>query len=194
MPIGDIMVARRVELGWTQTQLAQRAGVDARQIRRYEAGDAQPTIAVAQSIAKALRITLDELAGEAPGWNGLWWTSWDGFGLERVRGPIDLSHRGHTVEIRLAGIRDHTLESEPLRCDGNLLAQPDSLAGWFDLHHGDLSARGTLTLARRGESVSGDWVRLSIRQKWSTGRVGLGRTPEEAETALEDALKPDQPR
>ena len=65
MAIGDTIESRRLGLGWTQVELAQRAGVDPRQIRRYESGEAQPSIAVAQGIAKALRITLDELAGHA---------------------------------------------------------------------------------------------------------------------------------
>lgn len=190
MAIGSVMEARRVELGWTQTELGQRAGVDARQIRRYESGEGQPTIAVAQSIAKALGITLDELVGDAPGWNGLWWSVWEGLGPGPVRGPLDLSQRGNTVVIRPAGVRTHDLNDEALRCDGNLLAEPDSLVGWFDLRHGEVAARGSLQLRRHGESASGAWVRLALRQRWTTGRVGLGRTLEDADNALQQEPEP----
>lgn len=191
MAIGVVMETRRVELGWTQVELGQRAGVDARQIRRYESGEAQPTIAIAQAIARALGITLDELVGDAPGWNGLWWSVWEGLAAEPVRGPLDLLQRGHTVVMQAAGVRAPNLEGEVLRCDGNLLAEPDSLAGWFDLRYGDLAARGTLQLRRHGDKVSGAWVRLSLRQSWTTGTVGLGRTPADAERALLQASDPE---
>jgi transcriptional regulator with XRE-family HTH domain len=150
MSIGAVMEARRVELGWTQVELGQRAGVDARQIRRYESGEGQPTIAVAQAIARALGITLDELVGEAPGWNGVWWSVWEGLGPEPVRGRLDLAQRGNTVVIRPPDVRDPSLSDDGLRCEGNLLAEPDSLVGWFELRLADVSVRGTLQLRRRG--------------------------------------------
>ena len=59
----EVMRTKRQALGLTQAQLAEAAGVGRRQIRRYEAGDAQPPLLVAARIARALRITLDELAG-----------------------------------------------------------------------------------------------------------------------------------
>ena len=191
MAIGDTIESRRLDLGWTQVELAQRAGVDPRQIRRYESGEAQPSIAVAQGIAKALRITLDELAGEAPGWNGLWWTSWDGLGPERISGVLELTHRGTSVEVRPAAVRHQTLDGESLRCDGNLLADTDSLVGWFDLRTDTLAARGTLQLARHGAVVNGAWVRLSLRQGMATGKVGFGRTADEADEALAMILSTD---
>jgi len=47
----------------SQADLAKAADVDARQIRRYEAGEQQPLFTVAVAIATALRIPLTELAG-----------------------------------------------------------------------------------------------------------------------------------
>lgn len=47
----------------TQVELADAVGIGRRQIRRYEAGEAQPPLNVAANIARALKISLDELAG-----------------------------------------------------------------------------------------------------------------------------------
>lgn len=58
--------ARRVALGMSKAQLAAAAAVDARQIRRYETGEQQPSLPVAVSIARELGITFSELAGEPP--------------------------------------------------------------------------------------------------------------------------------
>src|SRR3954470_4367984 len=60
----DVMRQRRNELGLSQADLAAQVGTDSRQIRRYEAGETQPTLPVAKAIARALGISLDELGGE----------------------------------------------------------------------------------------------------------------------------------
>ena len=39
--MSEVIRSRRLELGLSQAQLAQEAGVDTRQIRRYEAGEQQ---------------------------------------------------------------------------------------------------------------------------------------------------------
>lgn len=46
----------------SQADLGAAAGVDARQIRRYESGQSQPVLSVAVAIAEALGISLEELA------------------------------------------------------------------------------------------------------------------------------------
>lgn len=63
MDLGEAIRLRRTELGMSQADLATAAGVDARQIRRYEAGEQQPLFTVAVAIAAALGIPLTELAG-----------------------------------------------------------------------------------------------------------------------------------
>jgi transcriptional regulator with XRE-family HTH domain len=62
MEMSEVMRRRRAELGMSQADLGAAAGVDARQIRRYEAGQSQPVLSVAVAIAQALRISLEELA------------------------------------------------------------------------------------------------------------------------------------
>lgn len=53
---------RRAELGMSQADLGAAAGVDMRQIRRYETGQSQPVFPVAVAIAEALGISVAELA------------------------------------------------------------------------------------------------------------------------------------
>src|SRR5918999_148009 len=79
MDMPEVMRARRAQLGLSQADLATAAGVDRRQIRRYEAGEQQPTLNVAVAIAKALGISVSELAGEPSqriDLAGDWWASW----------------------------------------------------------------------------------------------------------------------
>lgn len=101
----EVIRGRRSELGMFQGDLATKLGVDRRQIRRYESGETQPTLSVAKSIARALGITIDELAGDEThridlsggGW--ACWQSWkDG---EEVFNPqeVRITQRGDDMEI-----------------------------------------------------------------------------------------------
>ena len=47
MELGDVIRQRRDQLGMSQAELARAAGIDARQIRRYESGEQQPSFTVA---------------------------------------------------------------------------------------------------------------------------------------------------
>ena len=49
--MANVMRDRRAALGLSQADLAAAVGLDKRQIRRYEAGEAQPTLVVAKAIA-----------------------------------------------------------------------------------------------------------------------------------------------
>jgi transcriptional regulator with XRE-family HTH domain len=42
--MSEVIRGRRAELGMSQAQLAAAAGVDTRQIRRYESGEQQPML------------------------------------------------------------------------------------------------------------------------------------------------------
>src|SRR6266487_3223040 len=79
MEMPEVMRRRRAELGMSQADLAAAAGVDKRQIRRYEAGEQQPVLSVAVAIASALDISVGELAGlptHKINLSGSWWASW----------------------------------------------------------------------------------------------------------------------
>lgn len=64
MAFADRLTATRKERGLTQQALADQAGVHVTQLRRYEAGTAQPTLDVLRNLARALAVTIDYLAFE----------------------------------------------------------------------------------------------------------------------------------
>jgi ribosome-binding protein aMBF1 (putative translation factor) len=50
--------ARREELGWSQRQLAERAGMSQPGVARFEAGGTTPTLPLLERLAAALGLTL----------------------------------------------------------------------------------------------------------------------------------------
>ena len=62
MDFAHRLIAARKSRGLTQQALAERVGIHVTQVRRYEAGTAQPTLDVLRNIAVALSITTDSLA------------------------------------------------------------------------------------------------------------------------------------
>jgi ribosome-binding protein aMBF1 (putative translation factor) len=56
--LGEAVRARREELGWSQTRLAERAGMRQPAIARFEAGGTTPTLPVLERIAVALGLRL----------------------------------------------------------------------------------------------------------------------------------------
>lgn len=55
---------RRIELGLSQTELAQRAGVTRQTIGLIEAGEFNPSIKLCTAICRALGVTLNDLFWE----------------------------------------------------------------------------------------------------------------------------------
>jgi len=76
---------RRVQ-ALTQQALADTVGIHVNQIRRYEAGTAQPTLEALINLAKALHVSLDSLV----------------FGEDSTRGPDD------DFRLRFEALRDFT--------------------------------------------------------------------------------------
>lgn len=62
MPLGDRIKELRKERGWSQDELAAKAGSDARGISRYENGRITPSLDALVRIAEALNVSLDHLA------------------------------------------------------------------------------------------------------------------------------------
>ena len=54
----------RERMGWTQAQLAEKAGITPAAVCQIEKGDRIPTIPVLYRIAQVLRVSLDYLAGQ----------------------------------------------------------------------------------------------------------------------------------
>ncbi|MGH3839378.1 MAG: helix-turn-helix transcriptional regulator, partial [Pseudonocardiaceae bacterium] len=66
---GDVMAPRRQRLsqrrktvGLTQESLAQRLGVERSTVVRWEAGDTKPLPSIRPKVARALRVSTDQLA------------------------------------------------------------------------------------------------------------------------------------
>jgi len=105
MELHEIIRQRRTELGMSQSDLAAKVGVDRRQIRRYESGEAQPTLPIAKAVAHALGITVDELAGEEThrvNLTGHWWASWQTSrsGTEKIATrEVEIKQEGSILHI-----------------------------------------------------------------------------------------------
>src|SRR5215469_9106265 len=114
MDLGEVIRQRRSELGMSQAELARAANIDARQIRRYEAGEQQPLFGVAVAIAGALRIPIADLAGvpaHRVKLSGEWWASWQTFrdGAEKIAAQkVEMQQEGELIRVSTLthGLRD----------------------------------------------------------------------------------------
>lgn len=66
MSLGTILRRRRQELGLSQSQLSRAAGINVRQLGRYEHGQNEPSLSIAAKLADVLNLTLDQLAATGP--------------------------------------------------------------------------------------------------------------------------------
>jgi transcriptional regulator with XRE-family HTH domain len=141
---------RRAELGLSQADLAKAAGVDTRQIRRYEAGQQQPVLSVAVAIANALGISVSELAGTPShrvSLTGDWWTCWQTSrsGVEDIRTqPVHLDQHGELIQIE-ATARGRPVEEGGYLWRGELrLWDNEILMGWYAANDGSVRSKGTM--------------------------------------------------
>ena len=65
--LGDAVRERREALGWTQTELAARAGMRQPAVARFEAGGTTPTLPVLERLAAALGLQLSVELKAVPG-------------------------------------------------------------------------------------------------------------------------------
>lgn len=182
----EIIRRRRIELNLSQADVAKAVGVDQRHIRRYETGEAQPTLQVARALARTLRITLDELAGGPPALSGRWWSAWDGLGGQTLVGPVDVTHTGErAVIVTTTADPAHPADVFAWHGECHVGGDADSLIGWFIVDHPEHRTRGTLNLDRSGNTITGDWIRMSLSAGLATGPLVLVRD----HAALADAIK-----
>ncbi|GIH21489.1 helix-turn-helix transcriptional regulator [Rugosimonospora africana] len=200
MEMAEVLRQRRAELGMSQAELAAAAGVDKRQIRRYEAGEQQPVLSVAVAIAEALKISVGELAGipsHRVNLSGDWWASWqtskDG---EEVITAQEVQFRQQMELISLQTItRGIDVEDGGYHWRGELrLWDNEILMGWYAANDGSVRSKGTMyfVLHPHGQAMQGRWVGISYDGKIVTGWGGMAHTEEEARAIIEELKAQDQ--
>ena len=184
---GEIIRRLRQEAGLSQAGLASAAGVHARQINRYESGDQQPALGVAQRLAQALGVTLDELAGvpsDRVKLEGTWWTAWQTFndGDEVIATqPVGLTQHGSTIQIE-ALERSSENERGGYLWRGELrLWDGQILMGYYAAADGNVRSKGTMyfVLHAQGEYAHGRWVGLSYDGPVVSGYAALAKTQDQ---------------
>ena len=61
--VGKRIKSKRVDAGWSQTELAKRAGITPSALSQIESGDRFPSTVVVHKLAKALSTSVDYLIG-----------------------------------------------------------------------------------------------------------------------------------
>jgi transcriptional regulator with XRE-family HTH domain len=190
--IAEVIRERRAELGMSQRDLAQAAGVDVRQIRRYEAGEQQPLLSVAVAIADALKISVGELAGKPSHrvkLSGHWWASWQTSrsGEERIASQqVEIKQEGDLLQAATIS-RGLSVEQGGYHWSGELrLWDNELLLGWYAATEGAIRSKGTLyfVLHPHGLNMSGRWVGLGYDGRIMTGWASMGQTREESEETM----------
>jgi transcriptional regulator with XRE-family HTH domain len=193
MEFGEVLRQRRTAGGFTQADVAAGAGVDVRQIKRYEAGQAHPVLPVAVAIADTLGVSLTELAGlpaQRVDVSGKWWSAWQTTknGREMVTTQeLNLHHHRDTVAV-------HALTRGVAVADGGYLWtgelrmwDHEILMGWYAAADGATRSKGTMyfVLHPHGQHMTGRWVGLSYDSNLATGWAALARTKTDARAVLD---------
>ena len=190
--MSEVIRQRRAALGMSQGDLARAAGVDTRQIRRYEAGEQQPLLSVAMSIADALGISVSELAGRTPNRvtvTGDWWASWQTTrdGVEKIATqPVHMRQEGDLVHIA-ATQRGLSAEEGGYLWTGELrLWDNQVFTGWYAAADGAVRSKGTMFLVMHphGVHLTGRWVGLGYDDQIMSGWASMGKTRDSSETAI----------
>ncbi|MFP5069483.1 helix-turn-helix transcriptional regulator [Pseudonocardia nantongensis] len=190
--MGEVIRRRRADLGMSQADLARVAGVDTRQVRRYEAGEQQPLLSVALTIADALGVSVTELAGRTPGrvtLTGDWWASWQTTreGVEKIATqPVHMRQEGDLVHIA-ATQRGLSQNEGGYLWTGELrLWDNQVLTGWYAAADGAVRSKGTMFLAMHphGIEFTGRWVGLGYDDQVMTGWATMGKTRDDSEQSM----------
>ena len=179
----------------SQSDLARKAGVDARQIRRYETGEQQPAFMVGVGIANALGIPIADLAGvpeHSVNLSGDWFAGWQSYkdGQEVIAvQPVKMQQQGELIRVE-AVARGRSVEDGGYLWSGELrLWDNEILMGWYTSVDSAVRSKGTLyfVLHPQGLEMHGRWVGLSYDGKLITGRGSMGRTEEDAHRLIREA-------
>ena len=165
MDLSDVIRARRARLKLSQADLAKAAGLNVRQIARYEAGEQQPVLSVAVALADALDVSLNQLAGQEDDdvqLAGEWWSAWETSkdGVPRVAvHTVDVAQRGE--RLLLDARRPRIIEEGGYRWSGELrLWDNEALIGWYRSTEPAVRSKGSLyfSLNPHGTQAWGCWA------------------------------------
>lgn len=178
-----------MELGMSQAQLAELAGVATRQIRRYEAGDQQPLLTVGVAIAQALRVPVTELAGlsllHRVDLSGEWWMAWQTSQHHEeviTSQTVMFTQQDDLIHLQTNSRGNVTLEEGGYNWQGELrLWDNKVLMGWYAAEDGAVNSKGTLyfVLHTHGVTARGIWTGLSHDGDILSGWGALGRNEDE---------------
>lgn len=185
MEFSEVIKTRRSALGWSQADLAREAGIDVRQIRRYEAGDSQPTLTAAKALADALDVSIDTLAGGIPsdGITGLWWMAWHPASSQKpllVR--IEIAHAGTGYLMAVA----EDPESDPEFPGSWRATLTRNRNGSYMGYSLSLTLASILIFEPREPGWFGQWIRVPIGPN-NIGHLALARDRQAAKQLLRDA-------
>lgn len=178
----------------SQADLAAAAGVDTRQIRRYEAGQQQPVPSAAVNIANALDISLGELAGmpsQRVSLSGEWFAGWQSFkdGIEDIRvQTVRMRQHGEFIQIE-ALTRGRPIEQGGYLWRGELrLWDNEILMGYYVAAEGAIRSKGTFyyVMHPHGVHIAGRWVGLSYDGKIITGWSSMGHSEDVVRKVLDE--------
>ena len=184
--------------GLSQAQLAERAGVSLRQLSRYEAGEQQPVLSAAVTLADALGISLTQLAGQVSyelDLSGSWWAAWQTWkdGQPRVDTHAVEIHQRSEI-LQLTADRATAAHDVIYRWQGELrLWDNEALIGWYRSTDGAVRSKGTLYLSLHphGTSAWGRWVGMSYDGLVITGWGAIARAEELATRTVQDQIDRD---
>ncbi len=202
MEMSEVIRRRRTELGMSQAALAAAAGIDARQIRRYEAGEQQPVLSAAVAIANALGISVGELAGEPShrvNLSGDWWAGWQTQrdGVEDIRTQqVQLNQRGEVIQAE-ATSRGRPVDEGGYLWRGELrLWDNEILMGWYAAADGSVRSKGTMyfVMHPHGINMTGRWVGLTYDGLIVTGWGSMAKTEDEARRLIDKLKEQEEAR
>jgi transcriptional regulator with XRE-family HTH domain len=195
MDFSEVIRSRRATLGMSQAQLAERAGVSLRQLARYEAGQQQPALSAAVTLAEALGISLTQLAGQVSyelDLSGDWWAGWQTWkdGQPRIdTHTLEVTQRGEILQ--LTADRATPVAEGSYRWQGELrLWDNEALIGWYRSTDQAVRSKGALYLALHphGDQARGRWIGMSYDGQVVTGWGAFARTQELAHKLVQDLI------
>ena len=191
---GELIRKRRLELQMSQADLAEKAGVATRQIRRYEAGEQQPLLSVGVAIAQALKVPVTELAGvtllHRVALSGEWWMAWQTSQHHQeviTSQTVMLTQQDDLIHLKTISRGNVTLDEGGYNWQGELrLWDNKHLMGWYAAEDGAVNSKGTLffVLHNHGVSAQGIWTGLSHDGDLLSGWGALGHSEDDVRNQI----------